>query len=124
MGRESGKRGGFFRELRRRNVVKVATVYLIASWVLIQVAETTFPALQLPEWTITFVVVILGILFPIAIIFAWAFEVTPEGLKKTAEVEADESITSQTGQKQTFHASVSMTEFCGYPRTHRRRRRT
>jgi TolB-like protein len=99
MGRESGKRGGFFRELRRRNVVKVATVYLIASWVLIQVAETTFPALQLPEWTITFVVVILGILFPIAIIFAWAFEVTPEGLKKTAEVEADESITSQTGQK-------------------------
>jgi TolB-like protein/lipoprotein NlpI len=99
MGSEPGERGGFFQELRRRNVAKVATVYLIASWVLIQVAETTFPALQLPEWTITFVVVILGILFPIAIIFAWAFEVTPEGLKKTAEVEADESITSQTGQK-------------------------
>lgn len=102
MGKESGGKGGFFQELRRRNVVKVATVYLIASWVLIQVAETTFPALQLPEWTITFVVVILGILFPIAIIFAWAFEVTPEGLKKTAEVDTDESITPQTGQKMNY----------------------
>ncbi|MDH4029435.1 MAG: tetratricopeptide repeat protein [Chromatiales bacterium] len=98
----SGKKrgsGGILQELQRRNVFKVAMVYLIASWVLIQVAETTFPALQLPEWTVTFVVVVLGILFPIAVIFAWAFELTPEGLKKTGEVDPGESITSSTGQR-------------------------
>ncbi|MGB5590333.1 MAG: hypothetical protein WBN31_05270, partial [Gammaproteobacteria bacterium] len=49
----------FLREMRRRNVFKVATVYLIAAWVLIQIAETTFPALGLPEWTVTFVVMLL-----------------------------------------------------------------
>jgi TolB-like protein/lipopolysaccharide biosynthesis regulator YciM len=98
----SGKKrgsGGILQELQRRNVFKVAMVYLIASWVLIQVAETTFPALQLPEWTVTFVVVVLGILFPIAVIFAWAFELTPEGLKKSGEVDPGESITSSTGQR-------------------------
>ena len=83
MSGESG--GGFLGELKRRNVVKVATVYLLASWVLIQIAETTFPALHLPEWTVTFVVLLLAIFFPIALIFAWAFELTPEGLKRTGE---------------------------------------
>ncbi|UCC14709.1 MAG: tetratricopeptide repeat protein [Gammaproteobacteria bacterium] len=94
--------GGILRELQRRNVFKVAMVYLIAAWVLIQVAETTFPALQLPDWTVTFVVVVLAILFPIAVIFAWAFELTPEGLKKTREVDPVESITSTTGQRINF----------------------
>ena len=85
--------------MRRRNVFKVATVYLIASWVLIQVAETTFPALSLPEWTVTFVVMLLLLGLPIALILAWAFEVTPEGIKKTTEVPAEQSITSSTGQR-------------------------
>ena len=75
--------------MRRRNVFKVATVYLIASWVLIQIAETTFPALSLPEWTVTFVVMLLLLGLPIALILAWAFEVTPEGIKKTVEVPAE-----------------------------------
>ncbi len=99
MGDDRGRRRGLFSELRRRNVIKVATVYLIAAWLLIQIAETVFPALQLPEWTVTFVVVVLAILFPIAVIFAWAFELTPQGLKKTAEVAPEQSITSRTGQK-------------------------
>jgi len=85
--------------MRRRNVFKVATVYLIASWVLIQIAETTFPALSLPEWTVTFVVMLLLLGLPIALILAWAFEVTPEGIKKTVEVPAEQSITSSTGQR-------------------------
>ncbi len=89
----------FLREMRRRNVFKVATVYLIAAWVLIQIAETTFPALGLPEWTVTFVVMLLLLGLPIALILAWAFEVTPEGIKKTAEVPVQESITSNTGQR-------------------------
>jgi TolB-like protein/Flp pilus assembly protein TadD len=96
---EHAKTGSFWRELRRRNVFKVAMVYLIASWLLIQIAETTFPALQLPDWTVTFVVVVLAILFPIAVIFAWAFELTPEGLKRTGQVDPSESITGQTGQR-------------------------
>ncbi len=100
--RLSDTSGGFsrlFREMRRRNVFKVATVYLIASWLLIQIAETTFPALSLPEWTVTFVVMLLLLGLPIALILAWAFEVTPEGIKKTAEVPAEQSITSSTGQR-------------------------
>jgi TolB-like protein/Flp pilus assembly protein TadD len=91
--------GGFLAELRRRNVFKVAMVYLIASWVLIQVAETTFPALKLPDWTVTFVVLLLALLFPIALIFAWAFELTPEGLKRSGAVAPEESVTTLTGQR-------------------------
>ncbi len=96
---ERAKTGSFWRELRRRNVFKVAMVYLIAAWLLIQIAETTFPALQLPDWTVTFVVVVLAILFPIAVIFAWAFELTPDGLRRSGEVDPSESITGKTGQR-------------------------
>ncbi len=99
MNEDAPRPRSFLGELRRRNVIKVATVYLIASWFLIQVAETVFPVLQLPEWTVTFIVVLLGILFPIAVIFAWAFELTPEGLKRSTEVDPGESITPKTGQK-------------------------
>ena len=97
MGKDKG--GSFFAELRRRNVFKVAMVYLIASWLLIQIAEITFPALKLPEWTVTFVVVILAMLLPIAVIFAWAFELTPEGLRRTGEVPPEASIADHTGQR-------------------------
>jgi TolB-like protein/tetratricopeptide (TPR) repeat protein len=96
---EQGGGGGFLAELRRRNVFKVAMVYVIASWVLIQVAETTFPALRLPDWTVTFVVLLLALLFPIALIFAWAFELTPEGLKRSDAVAPEESVTTRTGQR-------------------------
>jgi len=99
MNEDAPRSRGLFAELRRRNVFKVATVYLIASWFLIQVAETIFPVLQLPEWTVTFVVVVLAILFPIAAIFAWAFELTPEGLKRSGDVDPAESITPATGHK-------------------------
>ncbi len=92
----------FFGELRRRNVVKVAVAYAIVGWLLVQVADTFFPALQLPEWTVTFVagLVILG--FPLALILSWAYELTPEGVERTKSVPLSESITHITGRKLEF----------------------
>src|SRR4030095_15525396 len=76
-----------FTELRRRNVYKVAVVYAIVGWLVMQVAATVVPALHLSD-SITSAVVLLVILgFPIALILAWAFELTPEGIKRTAEIE-------------------------------------
>ncbi len=72
----------FIKELKRRNVIRVAIAYAVATWILIEVSTTTFPMLRLPEWTATFVTVLLMIGFPMALIFAWAYELTPEGLKK------------------------------------------
>lgn len=73
---------GLVSELRRRNVIKVAIAYAIAAWLLIEVTATTFPMLMLPEWTATFVTVLLMIGFPVALIFAWAFELTPQGFRR------------------------------------------
>jgi TolB-like protein/Tfp pilus assembly protein PilF len=86
-------------ELKRRNVFRVATAYAIAGWLIIQICATTFPFLKLPEWLITAVIVFVLIGFPLSIIFAWAFELTPEGLKKSQEVDITESVTSRTGKK-------------------------
>ncbi len=89
-------------ELKRRNVVKVAVAYAIVGWLLVQIADTFFPALQLPEWTVTFVagLVILG--FPLALILSWAYELTPEGMEQTKSVPLSESITKVTGRKLDF----------------------
>ncbi len=67
-----------YKELQRRNVFKVATVYAIAAWLIIQISATVFPRLNLPDWTITFVIVLIALGFPIALIIAWAFELTPD----------------------------------------------
>ncbi len=89
-------------ELKRRSVVKVAVAYAIVGWLLVQIADTFFPALQLPEWTVTFVagVVILG--FPLALILSWAYELTPEGMERTKSVRISESIAKVTGRKLDF----------------------
>lgn len=86
-------------ELKRRNVFKVATAYAIAGWLIIQIATSVFPAFNFPDWTTQFVIILVGIGFPISLIVAWAFELTAEGLKKTEEVDATESITPRTGKK-------------------------
>ncbi len=89
-------------ELKRRNVVKVAVAYAIVGWLLVQVADTFFPALQLPEWTVTFVagLVILG--FPLALLLSWAYELTPDGVERTKSVPLSESIAKVTGRKLDF----------------------
>lgn len=79
----------FVRELRRRRVVRVAIVYAVVAWALVQVAATVGPALDLPEWTDSFVVLMALIGFPLAIILAWAYDLTPDGVRRT-ETEAED----------------------------------
>ena len=89
----------FFGELKRRNVFRVAGVYTVVGWLLMQVATALEDAVNLPAWFDGMVVSLLVIGFPLALVFAWAFELTPEGLKRTSAVEPGESITSQTASK-------------------------
>src|SRR5216110_1979285 len=73
----------FFAELKRRNVYKVAVAYAIVGWLLVQVATQVFPFLEIPNWVVRLVIVLVVIGFPIALVIAWAFEATPEGIKRT-----------------------------------------
>src|SRR5438046_3457637 len=81
--------GNFFAELKRRNVYKVAVAYAIVAWLLIQVATQVFPFFEIPNWTVRLVVLLLILGFPIALILAWAFELAPEGLKRTEAVDRE-----------------------------------
>ncbi len=92
----------FLEELKRRNVVRVGVVYLIAAWLLAQVADLMLENFDAPAWVIQSILVVLIIGFPIALIFAWAFELTPEGLKKEKDVDRSQSITPKTGRKLDF----------------------
>src|SRR5947207_7782755 len=76
----------FFAELKRRNVYKVAVAYAVVGWLLVQVATQVFPFLEIPNWVVRLVIVFVAIGFPIALVIAWAFELTPEGLKRTEDV--------------------------------------
>ncbi len=89
-------------ELRRRNVIKVAIAYVIVGWLLLQVSETLVPALRLPEWFHSGIAFLIILGFPIALIFAWAFELTPEGIKKEKDVDRSHSITHITGRNLDF----------------------
>ena len=96
-----------FSELKRRNVVRVGLAYAVVAWLLIQLAGVLEPALLLPDWVDRVVTVFLLIGFPIVLIFAWAFEITPEGIKPTSKVSPDESITSVTGKK-LEHTTIAL----------------
>ncbi|HKP04243.1 MAG TPA: tetratricopeptide repeat protein [Chthoniobacterales bacterium] len=89
----------FFTELRRRNVYRVAVAYAVVAWLIIQIAAATFPVLEIPRWCVRLVVVLLAFGFPVAVILAWAYELTPEGIRRTEDVAPQESIKKQTGQK-------------------------
>jgi len=104
----------FFTELKRRNVFKVASVYLVTSWVLLQIIAVITPALQLPAMFATIATVILGLGFPLVCIFAWAFELTPEGMKFTKDVDENESIRHETGQKINALLMVATTLLLGF----------
>ncbi len=92
----------FVRELKRRNVFRVGGAYLIIAWLLLQVSDTLVPALHLPDWFQSGVAFLLILGFPLALFFAWAFELTPDGLKKERNIEAGESIAPVTGRKLDF----------------------
>jgi TolB-like protein len=89
----------FIGELKRRNVVRVGIAYVLISWLLAQVAEFAFENFGAPEWVLKTFVVVLLLGMPLALFFAWAFELTPEGLKREVEVDRTSSITPQTGRK-------------------------
>jgi TolB-like protein/Tfp pilus assembly protein PilF len=92
----------FFAELKRRNVYKVAIAYAVIAWLLMQIASQIFPFFEIPNWAVRFVVLAIIIGFPIALILAWAFELTPEGIKRTEEVDLSKSIAHKTGRKLDF----------------------
>ena len=82
------KSANFFSELKRRNVYKVAVAYAVVGWLLVQVATQVFPFLEIPNWIVRLVIVLIAIGFPIALVIAWAFEATPEGIKRTEVADA------------------------------------
>lgn len=88
-----------FSELKRRNVIRVAAMYAVMSWLLLQIGDVVFPALRLPEWSITMLIAFLAVGLPIALLFAWIFEVTPQGITRTENVPETASIAASTGQK-------------------------
>ena len=92
----------FFAELKRRNVYKVAVAYAVVAWLLIQLASILFPTFEAPGWVMKVFIAVVALGFPIALILAWAFELTPEGLKRTEEVPSGESIARSTGRKLDF----------------------
>jgi len=81
-------RPSFFAELKRRNVYKVAVAYAVVGWLLVQVSTQVFPFFEIPNWAIRLVVLVIIVGFPIALVIAWAFEITPEGIKRTEVADA------------------------------------
>src|SRR4249919_2854509 len=86
-------------ELKRRNVIRMAGLYLVGAWLIVQVAGTVLPMFGAPGWLPRSVVILLAIGFIPALIFAWVFELTPEGLKRDAEIKPEESIAPQTARR-------------------------
>jgi TolB-like protein/Tfp pilus assembly protein PilF len=89
----------FFSELKRRNIYRVAVAYAVVSWLIIQIATQVFPFFEIPNWAVRLVVLLLILGFPVVLVLSWAFEITPEGIKRESEVAAHKSITANTGRR-------------------------
>jgi TolB-like protein/Tfp pilus assembly protein PilF len=96
----------FFAELKRRNVYKVAIAYAVVAWLLMQVASQIFPFFEIPNWAVRLVVLLLVIGFPVAMILAWAFELTPEGIKRAEDVDLTKSATLRSSHKLLWITAV------------------
>ena len=105
---------GFFGELKRRNVIRMAGLYLVGAWLVVQVAGTVLPMFGTPEWLPRTIVVLLAIGFVPAVIFSWVFELTPEGLKRDEDVAPEQSITPQTGRRMDRTIIVVLVLALGY----------
>src|SRR5205823_14448939 len=88
-----------FTELKRRNVYKVAVAYAVVGWLVVQISSTVLPTFHAPEWVVQTLVVLVALGFPIALIIAWAFELTPEGIKRT---EPGEELQSKPSRSRTW----------------------
>ena len=89
----------FFAELKRRNVYKVAVAYAVVAWLLIQAASILFPTFDAPAWVMKVFVVVIVLCFPVALVFSWAFEITPEGIKRESEIGPGKSSNRRTGRR-------------------------
>jgi TolB-like protein/Tfp pilus assembly protein PilF len=89
----------FINELKRRNVIRVAIAYGVAAWFILQLSDVVLENINAPDWLMQTIMLVLAIGFPVVVIFAWAFEMTPEGIKKEKDVDRSQSITSVTGRK-------------------------
>jgi hypothetical protein len=93
------KTGNFFAELKRRNVYKVAVAYAVVAWLVIQAASIFLPAFDAPPWVMKIFIIVIVLGSPVALVLSWAFEITPEGIKRESEVPPNESIRRRTGRK-------------------------
>lgn len=99
----------FIDELKRRNVVRVAVLYVVASWLTLQIADVLFPNLGAPDWAFGLTLGLLMLFFVPVLIFSWAYEITPEGVKKEKDVDRDESIADRSGKRINKATSVLLT---------------
>jgi len=104
----------FFAELKRRNVFRVGIAYLISAWLLAQIADLLIDNIGAPDWVMKTLFVVLGLGFFLALIFAWAFEMTPEGVKRESQVDRSQSITKVTGRKLDRSIIVVLALALGY----------
>jgi TolB-like protein len=104
----------FFAELKRRNVVRVGVAYIVIGWILAQVAEFAFENFGAPDWVLKTFIAVLLLGLPLALFFAWAFELTPEGIKREEEVDRSQSITQLTGRKLDFVIIGALVVSLGY----------
>jgi TolB-like protein/tetratricopeptide (TPR) repeat protein len=104
----------FISELKRRNVIRVAGAYLVVAWLIIQLTEQMVPAFHLPEWSNTFVIMMLGIGLPITMLVAWAFEMTPEGLRRTQETESHRHLSSSRARLGDYVIILGVLIVAGY----------
>ena len=89
----------FINELKRRNVIRVALAYGVVAWFMLQLADMVLENIAAPAWVMQTLMLMMVIGFPLAVIFAWAFEMTPEGIKKKKNVDRTQSVTHKTGRK-------------------------
>jgi len=104
----------FFAELKRRNVFRVGIAYLVVAWLIMQVADVVINNIGAPGWVFQVILLILGIGFPVALIFAWAFELTPDGIKKEKDVDRSQSVRKETGRKLNYATIGILALAAGY----------
>ena len=103
-----------FSEMKRRNVIRVAIAYAIVAWLIAQVAELALDSFAAPDWVIKTILLLLIIGFPLALLFAWAFELTPDGLRREKDVDRSDSITRRTGRKLDYVIIAVLVLVLGY----------
>ena len=107
MSKRPGKFSTFWQELKRRKVIKAAAMYAATAFIIMEAGEIILPRLGLPDWTVTFLIILLIVGFPITIILSWIFYVTPEGIEKTESIEKEKTPKKPKGKTIGISFSIS-----------------